>query len=208
MPRRLSLVNRDTTDLHAAWWSDAKDAQGRYLERVTVYSRLSYADQQWVQTQLFSSGALDVSAMLQLAQSTQGQTPEAAALALAANPDKNSLAGLLNSESLSLLVRLAEITDEIGAPLPIRDASGQLLPGAEDVLGELDAQDMNFIREQVQQLDKADAVVPVLPVDAQRAAAGDPSGADGRGASGVAEATFPQGGEAGVAGSGGSEAAS
>lgn len=175
MPRRLSLVNRATTDLHAPWWSDAKDpTTGRYLERVTVYTRLTYADQQWVQEQLFSSGALDLAALTQLAQASQGKRAEEALPSILSDQSAlggAGLAGLVASEGYALLVRLAELTDETGEPLPLRDASGHLLPGALDLLGELDAEDMNWIREQVQQLDARDAVVPVLPQDAEVAAA-------------------------------------
>lgn len=209
MPRRYSAgAARETTDLHAPWWSDERDpATGRYLARAVVYMRLSYADQKWVEQRLLAS--MNVKAMLEMAQSSgdvaalasdPAARDEFAIKAMEGMGGEQILA-VVNEQEYSLLARLAEITEEDGTPMPLRDlVTGHLLPGAMQVLGEMDAEDMNFIRAEILKLDQADRVVPLLPQDAEKAAAGHPDARDGRGAAGVAEATFPAPGEASAVG--------
>lgn len=52
MPKLIDLRERETVELHAPWWSDARDEQGRYLERVVIYAVMTEKDEQAIAAQI------------------------------------------------------------------------------------------------------------------------------------------------------------
>ena len=52
MPKLIDLRERETVELHAPWWSEAKDEQGRYLERCVVYAVMTEKDEQAIAAQI------------------------------------------------------------------------------------------------------------------------------------------------------------
>lgn len=48
MPTLVNLNDRETVDLHAPWWSNERDDQGRYKERVVIYAQMTERDEQMI----------------------------------------------------------------------------------------------------------------------------------------------------------------
>lgn len=217
MPRRYQAASRATVDLHRPSWSEAKGPDGRYLERAVVYASLTHADAQEIQRAMFASGDMDMGTLMQLAAAAKdvapGADPTAVAAAMGDKIEFKKLSGLLGNDDTALLIRLAELTDADGVPMPLRDANGRLLPGAALVVSELDEADVTFIKAELARLDAGDVLVPVLPEDAAvaaqnaaRVAAGMPLEALGEGGAalttpeGVAQDSFRGDAGAGAAG--------
>lgn len=204
MPKRYTPTARETVDLHASWWSDAKDPEtGRYLERAVIYTKLLYADEKWLQSRVNAS----------LADSLRSRDVDLSGIAEITDPnDQSQVNNMLERLGLSAgdLVELGdsqddviyravvEITDDAGTPLPWRDPNGNLLEAqARQTLGEMESADVKFILEELNARIKVQPV-PILPADVQAAAIGDPAAANGKGAAGVAQAAFRSGGEPGL----------
>lgn len=190
MPQRYTPAARETVDLHAPWWSEAKDASGRYLERAVIYTKLLHGDQQWLQSRLAAVMAdheIDLSS-LSSADQASGLLPKISAGDLFA----------ASSSDDPLLRLVVEVTDPDGVPLPWRDPNGQLLEeAAKATLAEMDDRDVDFLLKEVNARIQV-TPVPILPDDRLAAANGDPAAANGRGAQGVAEAAFRGAGEPGL----------
>ncbi|SRR5260221_380875 len=187
MPRQLTAANRPIMDVHASWWSDARDPSGRYLERAVLYTRLTYPESMAVEdarsAALAKTGInpLDLVQAAPLFAKFQGVTnasqmseeDTAALLALPEAQDLFSKPGILSLMNGSggnlavLLIRLHELTDDDGTPLPLRDSNGVLLPDAEAILNTLGRADIDYLQSEVANLGTAEQqqVAPVLPVD-------------------------------------------
>lgn len=88
--------HRETVDLHAPWWSDAKDeTTGRYLERCVVYRDQTEEDQQEISRRLAPSMSAKKGAAL--------------------NMDK----AMSQARVETLRRMVVELTDAKGQPLPL-----------------------------------------------------------------------------------------
>jgi hypothetical protein len=128
MPQPVSLHERATRDLHAPWWSDVKDATGRYAERVTIYADYLQADAQAVQARLLSGIQMDPLALQRAA-----QTRNSADLGF-------SFDGAEKQDLYLFQALCVEMTNKDGARQPIEDDetfTGMLQRDAEYITSEI-----------------------------------------------------------------------
>jgi hypothetical protein len=128
MPKLVSLHDRATRDLHAAWWGDTRDATGRYVERAVIYAEYLQADAQAVQARLLSGAKFDPAALQKAA-----QTRDTADLGF-------SLDGAEKQDHYLFQQVCVEMTDEDGSRLPIEDEetfTSMLQRDAEYIMGEI-----------------------------------------------------------------------
>ncbi len=100
MPTPINLSTRETVDLHAPWWSDAKDEHGRYVERCVVFAQMSERDNQVISQQV--------------APKVRGGGRNA----------EISMREIAFARRFTLLRMVTELTNAQGQPLPI---TGQLI---------------------------------------------------------------------------------
>ncbi len=137
MPVSRQISTRETTDLHADWWSPKRtvdgtlhtpevgpEDEGRYVERVVVYAQRLYIDDQWVQTK--SLGEFDIK--------------------------KKSFDSAQAAKALRFLLQrmIVEITDERGVAQPktYQGDNGVLLYSGAFIEG-MDTRDTTWIQEQL-----------------------------------------------------------
>lgn len=128
MPKLVSLHDRATRDLHAEWWSDKRDASGRFVERAVIYAEYLQADAQAVQARLLGGAKFDPIALQRAA-----QTRDASDLGF-------SLDGAEKQDMYLFQQICVEMTDEDGARQPIEDEetfSSLLQRDAEFIMGEV-----------------------------------------------------------------------
>lgn len=136
MPTLVNLSDRETVDLHAPWWSDAREeTSGRYKERVVVYAQMTERDEQVI----------------------------ARAIAPKIRPGQGRDVGSITMDQtafarLHLFLRMiVEMTDATGARIPLTAESIAALPKKDSswIQGEID--EMNKSPLEPTPEDEADA---------------------------------------------------
>ncbi len=143
MPRPVD--RNKTIDLHAPWWSDAKDAGGRYLERWVVREEMTERDQQEIAQKVNQ----------RLAQVTAGKNSKQLGEAMM---QQIIQANLAFARLYQLLQMTEEITDESGTPLH-RDR---------DLISSFATRDTEFVSGELDQL-YGKPEIEVLPADEEKA---------------------------------------
>ncbi len=138
MPR--FVEEQETVDLHAPWWSDEKDANGRYKERCVVYAQMTEADEQWVNAQ--AMGGIKV----------EGRGRKAMQEAM------SSLRGLSATRTYLFLRMITELTDSAGRSVTLSKA----------LILKMDKRDAEWINDEMSELYEPD-VAPVLEEDVRLA---------------------------------------
>lgn len=103
MPRFVNPDARETTVLHAPWWSERQDEHGQYLERCVVYREMTERDSQIIARNTAPSMTARKGAKIEMEK-------------------------YVSQGRVQMLLRMVvEITDEQGTPLPISARTFEML---------------------------------------------------------------------------------
>lgn len=161
MPRPI-LNNAETVDLHAPWWSDGRDASGRYRERWVVKKEMTERDQQ------------------QIAQAQEGRIRS-----VTSGRGRKELAAELMQEVIQNQIPFARLYLLLQMTVEITDETGTAQHRSKELLSAYPTRDTEWVADELEKLygapDTEDgAAVPVLEEDeeaaeiaAQAAAAGE-----------------------------------